>query len=98
MNFEFNKKLVFGLFNTEKSVYLKDNNRVIVLWVAKNSTKEVIKKEIEKVLNVVVDSVNVVRFTKLGRMFKGKRGSEMKVKKAYVKISSESNFDFSKLQ
>jgi ribosomal protein L23 len=98
MNFEFNKNIITGILNTEKSCFLRDNNGVIVLSITKGSNKSDIQKESEKVFGVKVESVNVMRCTKIGKMFKGKRGGNKIIKKAYIKISRDSGFDFSKLQ
>ncbi len=98
MNFEFNKNIISLILNTEKSCFVRDKQRVVVFLVNKFSTKDVVKKEVEKVFGVIVDSVNMMRCKKIGRMFRGKRGGDKVIKKAYVKISPSSDFDFSKLQ
>ena len=98
MNFEFNKNIVSGIINTEKSCFVRDKQGVIVLLVTKSSDKEDVKKEAERVFCAKVDTVNIMRCTKIGKMFKGKRGGNKIIKKAYVKISRDSGFDFSKLQ
>ncbi len=98
MSFEFNKNIVCAIFNTEKSTELKEKQKIVTFWIKNSVTKEDIKKEVEKVFNVAVERVNITRLTKIGRMFKGKRGKSKEIKKAYVKISKDSDFDFSKLQ
>ena len=73
-------------FITEKSTLLKESANVLVLQVGIDATKPEIKKAVEAVFNVKVESVNVQRLK--GKMkrrgrFEGRRAER---KKAYIKL------------
>ncbi len=73
-------------FITEKSSVLKDDANVICLEVALSATKADIKRAVEQVFKVKVDSVNVQRLQgKLKRRGRHE-GRRPERKKAYVKL------------
>lgn len=85
------------VFNTEKSFFLRDNFHTIVVAVKKNARKESIKSSVESSLGVKVLDVRTSNFRRTPLMFKGRRSEVKILKKAYIKISKESNFDINKL-
>jgi large subunit ribosomal protein L23 len=62
--------------STEKAVRLMESDNKLIFMVERKSTKQDIKKEIEKLFNVKIVKVNTL-ITPLGQ------------KKAYVKLSKE---------
>ena len=98
MSLSFDKNIVFKMLNTEKSCASRDVGGVLVFFVNKKSTKSMVAKEVERVLEAKVDSVNILCGVKAGRVFRGVRSNTKCFKKAYVKINKSAGFDFNKLQ
>ncbi len=71
---------------TEKSTLLKDKNREVCFEVAKKANKAEIKKAVEQLFKVKVESVrtqhNVGKWRRVGR----NEGKTKNWKKAYVKL------------
>ena len=78
---------------TEKSINAQDNNNTVVFEVKKGTNKIQIKKAVEEIFNVKVESVNVVnqkpKTKRMGRYV----GKTNQVKKAYVKLAEGSKID-----
>ena len=68
---------------TEKSTILSENNQIVFL-VNINSNKIDIKKSIELIYGVKVNSVNTVRVKGKTKVFKGKVGKRSDYKKAII--------------
>ena len=69
------KSVIKYPLSTEKSIRLMESNNTLIFVVSLDATKEEIKKDIEKLYNVKVKSVNTA-------IYKGE-------KRAYVKFSDE---------
>lgn len=80
---------------TEKSTMLGDQQRQFVFKVAKNSTKPQIKRAVELMFDVKVDSVRVTNVKGKHKMFKYRDGKRPDWKKAYVRLSEGFDIDFS---
>lgn len=70
---------------TEKALIL-EGKRQYVFEVSKNSSKPIIKKEIENLYGVKVQSVNIINIKRKTRMFRGKLGFNPGFKKAVVQL------------
>lgn len=77
---------------TEKSSDLAKNN-VIVFSVDVKANKTQIKRAIEKVFNVKVDSVNTINVKPKKKRVGRYTGKTVKVKKAIVKLSEGSSIE-----
>ena len=75
-------------FITEKSTLIKETDNTIVLQVAIDATKPMIKAAVEAVFNVEVDSVNIQRLK--GKMKRRGRfvGRRAERKKAFIKLKA----------
>ncbi len=79
---------------TEKSTILSENNQ-IVFFVNINSNKIDIKKSIELIYGVKVNSVNIIRVKGKTKVFKGKVGKRSDFKKAIISLSKGQSIDLS---
>ncbi len=79
---------------TEKSTILSENNQIVFL-VNINSNKIDIKKSIELIYGVKVNSVNIVRVKGKTKVFKGKVGKRSDFKKAIVSLDKGQSIDLS---
>lgn len=75
-------------FITEKSTVLKDDANIICLEVGLNATKPEIKRAVEKVFKVKVESVNVRRIKGKIKRRGRHEGRRPERKKAYVKLKA----------
>ena len=79
---------------TEKSTILSENNQIVFL-VNINSNKIDIKKSIELIYGVKVNSVNIIRVKGKTKVFKGKIGKRSDYKKAIISLSKGQSIDLS---
>ena len=79
---------------TEKSTILSENNQIVFL-VNINSNKIDIKKSIELIYGVKVNSVNIIRLKGKTKVFKGKVGKRSDSKKAIVSLVKGQSIDLS---
>ena len=79
---------------TEKSTILSENNQIVFL-VNINSNKIDIKKSIELIYGVKVNSVNIIRVKGKTKVFKGKVGQRSDYKKAIVSLLKGQSIDLS---
>ncbi len=79
---------------TEKSTILSENNQIVFL-VNINSNKIDIKKSIELIYGVKVNSVNIIRVKGKTKVFKGKIGKRSDFKKAIISLSKGQSIDLS---
>ena len=79
---------------TEKSTTLSENNQIVFL-VNINSNKINIKKSIELIYKVKVNSVNIIRIKGKTKVFKGKVGKRSDFKKAIVSLVKGQSIDLS---
>ncbi len=79
---------------TEKSTLLGDKYNQFVFKVATGATKPEIKKAVEMLFEVEVDSVQVTMVKGKRKTTKNIRGRRSDWKKAYVKLKSGFDIDF----
>ena len=79
---------------TEKSTILSENNQIVFL-VNINSNKIDIKKSVELIYGVKVNSVNIIRVKGKTKVFKGKIGKRSDFKKAIISLSKGQSIDLS---
>ena len=79
---------------TEKSTILSENNQIVFL-VNINSNKIDIKKSIELIYGVKVNSVNIIRVKGKTKVFKGKIGKRSDYKKAIISLPKGQSIDLS---
>ena len=79
---------------TEKSTILSENNQIVFL-VNINSNKIDIKKSIELIYGVKVNSVNIIRVKGKTKVFKGKVGKRSDYKKAIISLPKGQSIDLS---
>ena len=79
---------------TEKSTILSENNQILFL-VNINSNKIDIKKSIELIYGVKVNSVNIIRVKGKTKVFKAKVGKRSDYKKAIISLSKGQSIDLS---
>ncbi len=80
--------IIRGMVVTEKSTQLKEKNDVLVLDVALKATKPDIKRAVESMFEVQVDTVNTLVRKGKTRVFKGHLGKRSGIKRAYVRLKS----------
>ena len=94
MNEERLMKILLEPRVTEKSTLLADKYQQFVFKVIKDATKPEVKKAVEKMFEVEVESVRVLNVRGKHKMFRQKRGSRPGWKKAYVKLKPGFDIDF----
>lgn len=80
---------------SEKSTLVADKHNNFVFKVKKTATKNSIKKAVEKMFNVQVDSVHVLNVKGKTKRFGKFTGSRSDWKKAYIKLKPGFNIDLS---
>lgn len=78
---------------TEKSIKAQDTNNTVVFEVKKGTNKIEIKKAIEEIFKVKVESINVVNQKPKAKRMGRYNGFTKNVKKAYVKLAQGSKID-----
>ena len=79
---------------TEKSTKISENNQFI-FKVAVDSSKEDIKKAIEKVFKVKVKAINTIKVKGKKKVFKGTKGKRSDFKKAIITLVKGETLDYS---
>ena len=79
---------------TEKSTMLGDKHRQFVFKVLKQATKPEIKKAVELMFDVQVESVRVSNVKGKHKVFQQTTGKRSDWKKAYVKLKPGFDIDF----
>ena len=79
---------------TEKSTKISENNQ-FVFKVGINTSKNEIKKAIEKVFKVKVKAVNTIKIKGKKKIFKGTRGKRNDYKKAVITLPKGVTLDYS---
>lgn len=82
---------ILGCIVSEKSNMLSEKNKTIVLTVSKNSTKREIKKSVEEVFNIKVESVNTLISKGKSKRFRSTLGKRNDFKKAYITLEDGQN-------
>lgn len=88
-------KILQGPVISEKSTLAAENHKQVVFKVLRQATKIQIKQAVEKMFNVEVASVNVVNVKGKEKRFGRSVGVRSDWKKAYVKLKSGHDIDFS---
>ena len=78
---------------TEKSIKAQDSVNTVVFEVKKGTNKIQIKKAIEEIFNVKVESVNVVNQKPKAKRMGRYEGKTNFVKKAYIKLAEGSKIE-----
>jgi large subunit ribosomal protein L23 len=79
---------------TEKSTRLSEASRQFAFKVARAASKPQIKKAVELMFNVKVDSVRISNVKGKRKIFRAHEGRRANWKKAYVKLAEGSTIDF----
>ena len=79
---------------TEKTTKMSENNQ-FVFKVESTSSKENIKKAVEKLFKVKVKSINTIKIKGKTKIFKGTKGGRSDYKKAVVTLKSGETLDYS---
>lgn len=79
---------------SEKSTNVAERNRQIVFRVRRDSTKAEIRKAVEMLFEVKVDSVQVVNCRGKMKRFGQTTGRRANWKKAYVRLAEGHDIDF----
>ena len=79
---------------SEKSSRLADKHRQIVLEVRRDSSKPVIKRAVEKLFNVQVESISVANVKGKTKRTARTEGRRQDWKKAYVRLKPGQDIDF----
>ena len=79
-------KIIIKPVITEKSTWLKEKNRDVCFEVAPNANKIEIKEAVEKLFDVKVDSVRIVKKKGKTKQVGRNIGRTKNWKKAYVKL------------
>ncbi len=79
---------------SEKTARLADASNQYVFNVISTATKPAIKKAVEMMFDVEVESVQVANQKGKLKLFKRKAGKRSDVKKAYVRLKAGSEIDF----
>lgn len=94
MNQERMYKVLLGPHISEKTTMTYESNRQVVFRVIKDATKPEIKKAVEALFDVKVDSVQVLNQKgKTKRTVRGV-GKRSDVRKAYVRLAEGHEIDF----
>lgn len=94
MNRENLMKILLEPRVTEKSTLVADKYNQFVFKVAKDANKSQIKRAVELMFEVEVDSVQVSNVTGKRKMFKQEPGRRPGWKKAYVRLKEGFDIDF----
>ena len=87
--------VILGPHVSEKSTLLSENNNQYTFKVALNATKPEIREAVEKLFNVAVDELQVLRVKgKTKRTARGKIRKKSDWKKAYVRLEAGQEIDF----
>ncbi|MAH73081.1 MAG: 50S ribosomal protein L23 [Cellvibrionales bacterium TMED49] len=98
MNEERVYKVILGQHITEKSASTGGESNLVVFKVAPDSTKVEIKKAVQKLFLVDVEDVRVVGVKGKLRRTKHGFGKRSDWKKAYVRLSTDSNLDLAVIE
>lgn len=95
MNHERLYTVIVGPHVSEKSTLLSENNNQYTFKVSLDATKPEIREAVEKLFNVVVDDLQVMKVKgKTKRTARGKIRKRSDWKKAYVRLEAGHEIDF----
>jgi large subunit ribosomal protein L23 len=87
-------QVIVGPHVSEKSTAAADKGGQVVFKVRRDATKPEIRRAIELVFEVKVDSVSVTRVQGKAKRFGARRGRRSDWKKAYVRLAPGHDIDF----
>ncbi|MDN5872457.1 MAG: 50S ribosomal protein L23 [Nitrococcus sp.] len=93
MNLERVYQILLGPHVSEKTTELGDSARQVVFKVARDASKREIKQAVERVFEVQVNQVRVVRVKGKRKGFGRRRGRRSDWKKAYVGLAEGQDVD-----
>lgn len=94
MNIDRLSKIIVAPVVSEKSTRVADNHRQVVFKVLKDASKPEIRRAVEKMFDVSVDSVSTANVRGKVKRFGQSVGRRSDWKKAYVKLAEGSDIDF----
>jgi large subunit ribosomal protein L23 len=87
-------KIILGPHVSEKSTQMAEDSRQVVFRVDINATKPQIRRAVEKLFSVDVDTVQVVRQKGKKKNFGRVAGRRKDWKKAYIRLKEGQDIDF----
>jgi large subunit ribosomal protein L23 len=87
-------QVILGPHVSEKATAVTQGARQVVFRVRRDATKPEIRKAVELLFEVKVDSVAVVRGQGKTKRFGTRKGQQSSWKKAYVRLAPGQNLDF----
>lgn len=87
-------KIILGPHSSEKSSVQTEKNNQYVFKVVTDATKPEIKRAIQHLFNVVVESVTVSNLKGKQKRFGQRVGRRSDTKKAYVRLQAGQSIDF----
>jgi large subunit ribosomal protein L23 len=87
-------KIILGPHVSEKSTMMAEDSRQVVLKVSIDASKPQIRRAVEKLFSVEVESVQVLRQKGKQKNFGRIPGRRKDWKKAYVKLKEGQDLDF----
>ncbi len=87
--------VIKSIHMSEKAMKSEEKINQYVFKVCSTSNKFLIKKAVEKVFNVVVDSVRVINVKGKKKIFKQRIGKRSDWKKAYIKLKEGQEISYS---
>lgn len=88
-------RVIQGPIISEKSTTVAEQNRQFVFKVVKQSTKQQVKKAVELMFNVEVETVRILNVKGKVKRFSNSIGHRSDWKKAYVQLKVGHDIDFS---
>ena len=89
-------RILVAPVNTEKSIRVGEKYNQYVFLVASDANKRSVRQAVEQIFTVPVNAVNILRKKPvISRNAKGRKHRHLGYKKAYVKVGSGNEIDFS---
>ncbi|WP_024850331.1 50S ribosomal protein L23 [Hydrogenovibrio kuenenii] len=87
-------KVLLAPHVSEKSAILADTAEQYIFRVLPDATKPEVKKAVESLFDVKVQSVNMINIKGKKKVFKGRVGKRNDIKKAVVRLAPGQEIDF----
>ena len=91
-------RVLLGPHTTEKSVQGADKKRKVAFKVMTDATKTEVRKAVEQLFNVAVDSVNIMKVQGKTKRFKQRLGKRSDWKKAIVSLEAGHDINIAEFQ
>lgn len=98
MNLERMYQIILGPHTTEKSYMLADKNKQITFKVRRDANKIEVKKAVEKIFGVVVDSVRIANVKGKVKGFRRVTGRTSSWKKAIVSLHEGHDINLAEIE